>query len=125
MIIIEGINNLMGQRVVRVNELVKREISDVLHTRFQTEAVYITITEVEVSPDLRHARVYYSVIGKEDEIQRADQFLSGHAPEIRHQIGKKIVLKYLPALEFISDHSIERGTRLNALLDDLVKEDEF
>ena len=75
MIIIEGINNLMGQRVVRVNELVNREISDVLHTRFQTEAVYITITEVEVSPDLRHARVYYSVIGKEDEIQRADQFL--------------------------------------------------
>ena len=121
MIIIEGINNLMGQRVVRVNELVKREISDLLHTRFQTEA----ITEVEVSPDLRHARVYYSVIGKEDEIQRADQFLSGHAPEIRHQIGRKIVLKYLPALEFISDHSIERGTRLNALLDDLVKEDEF
>jgi ribosome-binding factor A len=115
----------MGQRIVRVNELVKREISDVLHTRFQTEAVYITITEVEVSPDLRHSRVYYSVLGKVDERQRAERFLSSHAPEIRRQIGKRIILKYLPALEFISDHSIERGTRLNAILDDLVPEDEL
>ncbi len=115
----------MGQRLVRVNELVKREISDVLHTRFQTESVYITITEVEVSPDLRQARVYYSVLGREDERQRAERFLSGACPEIRRQIGKRIILKYLPALEFISDHSIERGTRLNALLDDLVPEDEL
>ena len=115
----------MGQRLVRVNELVKREISDVLHTRFQTEAVYITITEVEVFPDLRNARVYFSVLGSEDERERAERFLSGHAPEIRRQIGKRIILKYLPALEFISDHSIERGTRLNALLDDLAPEDEL
>ena len=115
----------MGQRVVRVSELVKREISDLLHTRYQAEAVYITITEVEVSPDLRHARVYYSVLGKDHESQKAERFLSDHAPEIRHQMGKRVILKYLPALEFISDQSIKRGSRLNALLDEIIPEDEL
>ena len=114
----------MGQRIVRVCELVKREISDLLHTRYQTEAVHITITEVEVSPDLRHARVFYSVVGQDNHEKEAKSFLRRHASDIRHQIGKRIVLKYLPMLEFIPDDSIERGIRLNTLIDELDPEGE-
>ncbi len=119
----EGIP-FMSQRMVRVSELVKREISDILHTRYQAESVYITITGVEVSPDLRHARVYYSVLGGEEEVRTARELLDREAREVRRILGRRVVLKYLPALNFIYDVSIERGIHLNALIDRLGLEEE-
>ena len=110
--------------MVRVSELVKREISDILHTRYQAESVYITITGVEVSADLRHARVYYSVLGGEEEVCRGREFLDREVREIRRNLGRRVVLKYLPALNFIYDVSIERGIHLNALIDQLGLEEE-
>ena len=109
----------MGQRMVRVSELVKREISEILHTRYQSESVYITITDVRVSADLRNARVYYSVLGGEQESNSARTFLAREVREIRRIVGKRIVLKYLPALEFVYDESMERGAHLNFLIDQL------
>ena len=109
----------MGQRMARVSELVKREISEILHTRYQSESVYITVTGVTVSADLRNARVYYSVLGGEEESKSARSFLTREAREIRRIVGKRIVLKYLPALEFIYDESMERGAHLNVLIDQL------
>jgi ribosome-binding factor A len=109
----------MGQRVVRVNELVKREISQVLHTRYQSEAVYITITDVVVAPNLRNAKVYYSVVGDEAQSCNAGRFFAREKREIRTQIGKVIVLKYLPVLEFIEDSSTERGAYINSVMDDM------
>lgn len=109
----------MGQRLVRVNELLKREISEFLHTRYRSESVYITITGVDVSPDLRWAKVYYSVLGGFEESTEAKKLLKREAREIRKTVGKRIVLKYLPYLEFIYDQSIEKGMRLNALIDEL------
>lgn len=114
----------MGQRVVRVNELVKREISEVLHTRYKTDSIHITITEVDVSPNLRSARVYYSVIGDAENQKAAAAFFRKEGEDIRRRIGRKIVLKYLPHLEFILDDSMERGARLNRMLDELGLEGE-
>ena len=105
--------------MVRVNELLKREISDLLHTRFQGRAVYITITGVQVSSDLKTARVYYSVLGTEEQRRASRHFFKTEGAEIRHQVGKRVVLKYLPALSFVYDDSIERGLRLNELIDQL------
>lgn len=114
----------MGQRMVRVDELVKREVSDVLHTRYQAESVCITVTGVKVSPDLRQARVFYSVFGDDEQADKARRFLSRESGEIRRFVGKRIVLKYLPWLEFVYDDSIERGMRLNTMIDELDLEEE-
>lgn len=113
----------MGQRGVRVNELIKREISDILHTRFQSETVYITIIDVEVTPDLRSARVFFSVLGGEDRIRESQVWLDGKCDEIRRHLGKRVVLKYLPRLAFHHDRAIERGMNLIDLLDEVEDED--
>jgi ribosome-binding factor A len=113
----------MSQRSIRVNELVKREISDILHTRYRSESVYITITDVEVSPNLRTARVFYSVIGNETRVRESQLWLDRNRDEIRHFLGKRVVLKYLPHLSFRNDPSIERGMNLISLLDELEEDD--
>lgn len=114
----------MGQRSVRVNELIKREISHLLHTAYQSESVYITITEVDVAPDLRQASVYYSVIGSTHDQHEAKRFLDSKNKEIRRHLSKTIVLKYLPHLRFVYDPSVERGTEILKMLDELDEETE-
>lgn len=112
----------MTQRNVRVNELIKREISEVLHTRFQQESVRITITDVSVSPDHRKGMVFFSVLGDEDDTRSAGRFLRDNAREIRHQVGKRIILKHLPHLQFKHDPSIERGVDLLRKIEELDEE---
>ena len=115
----------MNKRMVRVNELVRREISEVLHTRFKSESVFITITEVNVNNDLRSARVYYSVLGDEGDAIAAEQLLKLYGREIRHLLGKRVILKYTPFLKFIHDESIKRGFHLNNLIDELDLDEEY
>jgi len=69
----------MGQRNLRVNVLVQQEVSQLLHTRYQGQTVYITISDVSISPDLRNGRVYYSVLGDEAE-KRKLKSSSGKMP---------------------------------------------
>lgn len=114
----------MSSRTVRVNELVRREISGVMHRRWRSEAVYITITDVDVSPDLRNARVYYSILGGEAHAVDAEAFFRDNGKEIKRLMSKSVVLKYTPALEFIRDDSLERGAILNELIDELEPPDE-
>ncbi len=104
--------------MVRVNELVRREISEILHTRFRSECVGITITEVKVANDLRSARVYYAVLGAQEDAKIANVFLKNQGREIRHLLGKRVVLKYTPFLKFVHDESVARGFHMNDLLDE-------
>lgn len=114
----------MTQRNVRVNELIKREISEVLHTRFQEETVRITVTDVRTSPDHRKAIVFYSVLGGDEETRSAGRFLRDTSREIRHQVGRRIVLKHLPHLQFKHDPSLARGTDILQKLDELEEADD-
>jgi ribosome-binding factor A len=109
----------MSNRTVRVNELVQREISDILRKRHQSEAVAITITEVRVSPDLRDARVFVSVVGSAEEAAEKLRWLKSKSGEIRAEVGRRIVLKYLPKFEYILDESAIRGARILNLLDQI------
>jgi ribosome-binding factor A len=109
----------MGQRVVRVNELVKREISHILHTRFQEKAVDISILNVDVAPNLRSAKVFFATHGDAGKRAEAEVFLGRKAGQIRRELGRTVTLKYLPHLEFIYDKGADYGERLNQLLDDL------
>jgi ribosome-binding factor A len=109
----------MSQRTIRVNELIMREISELLHTRFKGDAVLITILDVSTSPDLRNARVYYSVLGGAESVVKARRFFRDHATEIRRFVSQKVILKYFPQFEFVYDPSIQRGMQVTQILDEL------
>jgi ribosome-binding factor A len=109
----------MSNRTLRVNELIQRELGDILHRHYQSEAVAITITEVRVSPDLRDGRVFVSIVGDEASVTDRLRWLRREAPAIRNELGRRIVLKYLPKLDYVYDKSAVRGTRLLRLLDEV------
>lgn len=105
--------------MVRVNELVQRELSAILRKNYQSEAVAITITEVRVSPDLHDARVFISVVGDEEAATQRLRWLRSKATEIRQEIGRRIVLKFLPKFEYRLDESTGHSVRMLQLLDEL------
>lgn len=109
----------MSNRTLRVNVLIQREISDILRQHHQAEAVAITITEVRVSPDLRDGRVFVSIVGDEDFVAAKLRWLRKQAPMIRRELSRRIVLKFLPKLEYVRDPAAERGTRIVQLLDEV------
>jgi ribosome-binding factor A len=109
----------MSNRTLRVNELIQREFSDILHKRYQSEATAITITEIRVAPDLRDARVFVSVVGGEEQVEQKLRWLRAHVKDIRHELGRRIVLKFMPQFEFVPDHSPEQGARILQVLDEI------
>jgi ribosome-binding factor A len=109
----------MSNRTLRVNELIHREFSDILHKRYQSEATAITITEIRVAPDLRDARVFVSVVGGEEQVEQKLRWLRAHVKDIRHELGRRIVLKFMPQFEFVPDHSPEQGARILQVLDEI------
>lgn len=109
----------MSNRTLRVSELVQREISDILRRHYQAESVAITVTEVRVSPDLRDGRVFVSVVGDEKLAEEKLKWLRSKARDIREEVGRRIVLKYLPRFEYILDHSAIRGARILEVLDQI------
>lgn len=109
----------MSNRTLRVNELIQREMSAILHQKHQSESVTITITEVRTAPDLRDARVFVSIVGNEEEQEKKLRWLRAQSREIRFELGRRIVLKFMPRFEYLLDHSIERATHLLKMLDEV------
>jgi len=107
----------MSNRTLRVNELIQRELSAILRQRYQSEAVAVTLTEVRVAPDLRDARVFVSIVGDDDTVEAKLRWLRHHAPELRNELGRRIVLKYMPRFTYVLDQSAIRGSRILSLLD--------
>lgn len=109
----------MSNRTLRVNALVQRELSDILRKRYQSESVAITIAEVRVSPDLRDARVFVAVVGDDAVAEEKLRWLRSKAADIRAEISKRIVLKFLPKFEYVLDRTAARGARIVQMLDQL------
>ena len=112
-------------RLVRVNELLKREIAEDIHrnfsqTNFDTAAV--TVTRVECASDLRDANVFISIFGHEDERDRMISYLNHHRQEVIRLMIKRVKLKYTPRLHFVLDESIEGGDRILSMLADMERE---
>ena len=112
----------MSDRTVRVGELILRQLSESLHSRWRSESVGITLTHVDVAPDLRKATVFYSAIGSRRQVADAGRFLAKIKHELKALMVKKIILKNTPALEFVYDYSIERGSRVLEIIEELEKE---
>ena len=109
----------MSNRTVRINELVRREISDILRQRYQSESVALTISEVRVSPDLREGRVFVSVLG--DEAEEKLRWLRRQARDIREEVGRRIVLKYLPKFDYVLDRSVPKTVRVLEVIDEIAR----
>lgn len=109
----------MSNRTLRVNELVQRELSQILHTRYQAEAAAVTITSVDIAPDLHDGRVFFSVIGGAEVVIKKAKWLRSVGLELQREVAHRVVLKYTPRLRFIADESIARSVELNRLLDEL------
>ena len=114
----------MSQRVVRVNDLVKREIITIQQTHYRSESVDISIIAVDVAPNLRAAKVFFATHGDAEQRHRAERFFSRTHETIRREMGKSVTLKFLPHLEFIYDKGADFGEKLNKLLDELGLEGE-
>jgi len=109
----------VSNRTVRVNELIQRELSDILHRRYQAETVALTITEVRVAPDLRDARLFVSIIGTDEVVKEKLRWLKKHLHDLRMELGERIVLKYMPRFTVAIDKSTSRGNRILQALDEV------
>ena len=109
----------MSNRTVRIAELVQRELGDFLHTRYRSEAVMITVTGVEVAPDLKTGRIFFGVLGDDSLIEEKMAWVQGKRTEIRRELAKRIPIKHSPAWELLLDHAAERGSRILNLLDEI------
>ena len=109
----------MSNRTLRVNELIQRELSDILRKYYQTEATPITISAVETAPDLRDCRVFVAVMGDSSLAEQKLRWLRNKEKDIRFELGRRIVLKYMPKFTFSLDTATERGNRILNILDDI------
>jgi len=112
-------------RLDRVNELLRREIADLLERMdFHMENCLVTVSEVVASPDLRHAKVFISILGgkKVSQKEKVLHFMERHRHHLQTKISKDIIMKYTPVLEFIIDDSIEQGDRVLSIISEMEKE---
>lgn len=106
----------------RVAEQIQRELADLLQFEVKDPRVgMVTVTEVEVSGDMAHAKIYYSAAAASAELQKG---LEKSAGFLRSQLGKRMLLRTVPQLHFIYDASIDRGMRLSKLIDDVLAPDQ-
>ena len=110
----------MKHRQLRVNELVKRELSATIARELNFEDVLVSVNAVDVTPDLKSAHVFVSVLGSGIAARVIDK-LEAHRPALQAELSRHVVLKYTPHLVFHLDDSIERGTRVLEILQDLEK----
>lgn len=110
----------MSQRTERVDELLRQEIGALLAKEVADPRIgFATITDVETAPDLRHAKVWVSVIGQEGDRDETLRALAQAMPFIRHELGKRLRIRRIPELHVRLDDSAERGTRVLHLLQEL------
>jgi ribosome-binding factor A len=112
----------MKHRQLRVNELVKRELSGIIAREINFEGALVSVNAVDVAPDLKSARVFVSILGTVNSASVIDK-LEGHRPALQAELSRHVVLKYTPHLNFHLDESIKRGARVLEILDDIGKPD--
>ena len=108
----------------RIAEQVQRELSDIVRLELKDPRVgMITITDVEVTDDQSHAKVFFTVLGDEARIASAAAGLKHASGFLRSELARRMKLRSVPQLQFKHDESVERGMRLSQLIDAAVAED--
>lgn len=109
----------MTRRTERINDLLREEISDLLRRELKDPrmAGLVSITEVDVSPDLRHAKVFVSVMGSEEEHRSTFEALGAAAGFLQRELRKRLSMRRTPELSFVADDSLKQGAHILALLE--------
>jgi ribosome-binding factor A len=109
---------LAGKRAVRIGDQLLREMADLLLRKVRDPRIKgATLTGVRLSNDLRHARVYYSVIGDREDLERTQAGLDSAKGFIKKEIGYRMDLKYMPDITFEHDPSLEKGDHMERLFE--------
>ena len=111
----------MAHRIQRVNNLIRREISELLQHQVKDPRLgaFIAVTEVSTSPDMKHAKVFISFIGNDEEKQKTLNALTAASGFLRKEMAVNLRLRSVPELSFYWDDSIERGDQLLRMIDQL------
>jgi ribosome-binding factor A len=113
----------LAKRVDRISEEIKREISDIIQNELKDPRLpkLTSVISVDVSGDLRYAKVYVSVLGNDKDKKSAIAALKSASGFIRREIGQRIQVRYTPELQFEIDNSIEQGIYISKLIDETMK----
>jgi ribosome-binding factor A len=111
---------MAGGRMRRVDEAMRAVLSDAIASDLKDPRVgFVTVTGVKTSPDLRHARVYVSVLGDQPERAASIEGLRSAHGFLQRRLASELTLKHTPALTFEYDESVDRGMRINELLEEI------
>lgn len=112
------------QRLDRLNSLLKEVVSEVIHKDVDNPDVaeFVSVTRVDISRDLKHARVYISIIGDDETKQSTLKALSRAAGFIGVNASKKVVMRFFPTLRFIIDDTVDKVMRIEELLKEIHEE---
>ena len=110
----------MGIRPDRVGNAMRKEISTILQRELRDPRLgFITITKVEVTPDLREAKVYYSVLGNDKQVKSSSIALGRAKGYVKKLISDRIKLRYVPDISFHKDKNVEYGARIEEILTEI------
>ncbi|MFP4698105.1 MAG: 30S ribosome-binding factor RbfA [Eubacteriales bacterium] len=111
-------------RMIRINEEIKRELSSIIRS-LKDPRIHpmTTIIEVDATNDLKHCKVFISVLGKEEEQKDSVQGLNNASSYIRTLLARTINLRNTPEIKFVGDQSIERSIRMSKLIDEVNKKE--
>lgn len=110
-------------RMDKINQRIKREVGDIVLKELKDPRLeFVTITQVEVTRDLHYAKVYFSVLGNQEQVAKVQTGLTSARGFVRKLIGQRVRLRYTPDIEFIHDHSIEYSARIETALQEIHNE---
>lgn len=116
---------MMSRRTERIASLIQTELSEVVLKKLKDPRIgFVTLTGVDMTPDLKLARVYYSVLGKEKEKEDTQRALERAAGFLQHAIAEALKLRFTPKLTFHLDESLEEGMRIEGILRELHRKNE-
>jgi ribosome-binding factor A len=116
---------MASARPNRVGDQLRTEIADLISREVHDPGIgFLTITHVKVTPDLHTARVYYTTLGDAKARKESGRALERARPFLRRQIARRLRLKRVPELEFFFDEAIERGDRIEQILQEISARDE-
>ncbi len=112
-------------RSQRVVEQIRRELAELIRLEVKDPRVgFITLTDVEITPDYAHAKVYFTSMTGAADVPEIMQGLRRASGFLRRELGRRVRIHTTPELHFVYDRSVEEGSRLSKLIDDVVRDDE-
>lgn len=112
-----------NNRITRINEEIRHELSSIIRTGLKDPRVspMTSVLRVETTPDLKHCKIFISVLGDDEVRKNTDEGLKSSSGYIKGELARKVNLRVTPELHFVMDQSIEYGINMSKLIDDVIK----